>query len=83
MEKIDVGFSKIASSEKNIVCLDGSPLPVLGVAHLLFNRQDLNPLVTISCMPIEVLVLPEMSVVDADVLIRSDFVSVCGDLRLD
>ena len=83
MEKIDVCFSKIVSSKKNIVCLGGSPLPVLGVAHLLFSRQDLNSLVTIPCMPVEVLVLPELSVVDANVLIGSDFVSVCGGLHLD
>ena len=58
-------------------------LPVLGIARLLFSHPDLNSLVVILCMPVEVLVLPELSVFDGDVLIGRDFVSVCGSLLLD
>ena len=84
MDRLNVAFSKATDSGGNIVCLDGSPLPVLGVAKLVMRRMD-GPQcpVVIPAMSVEALVLPELSVVAADVLIGSDFVASCGGLHLD
>ena len=58
------------------MCLDGIPLPVLGVAKLVMSRIN-GPQcsVVIPARSVEALVLPELSVVAADVLIGSDFVA--------
>ena len=73
-------------SVENIVCLDGSPLPVLGVAKLVFSHRNVdrpNSLVNMPLMPVEALLLLELLVVAADVLIDSDFVSACGGLNME
>ena len=84
MDRLNVEFSKATDSGGNILCLDGSPLPVLGVAKLEMSRMD-GPqcAVVIPAMSGEALVLPELSVVVADVLIGSDFVASCGGLHLE
>ena len=84
MDRLDVEFSKATDSGRNIVSLDGSPLPVQGVAKLVMSRIN-GPQcpVVIPAMSVEALVLPELSVVAADVLIGSDFVASCGGLHLE
>ena len=84
MDRLNVEFLKATDSRGNIVCVDGSPLPVLGVAKLVMSRID-GPQcpVVIPAMSVEDLVLPELSVVAADVLIGSDFVASCGGLHLE
>ena len=84
MDRLNVEFSKATDSGGNIVCLDGSPLPVLGVAKLVMSRMD-GPQcpVVIPAISVEALVLLELSVVAADVLIGSDFFTSCGGLHLE
>ena len=40
MNRLNVEFSKATDSTRNIVCLDGNPLPVLGFAKLVMRRMD-------------------------------------------
>ena len=84
MDRPNVEFSKATDSGENIVFLDGSPLPVLRVAKLIMSRMD-GPQcrVVIPTMSVEALVMPDLSVVAADVLIGSDFVAPYGGLHLE
>ena len=63
-----------------IVALDGVPLQVLGVATAQFQRHDST--VVIPSVSIDVLVVPELSVVATGVLIGSDMIGKCGGLQL-
>ena len=63
-----------------IVALDGQPLDVLGAVEVQVSRAD-GP-VQIPPTSVKVLVLPDLSVVNAEMLIGSDFVAMCGGLHL-
>ena len=73
-------LSDVTDSERGIVALDGQPLPVLGTVDLQFQRSDRS--VSIPCVSLKALVLPDLSVVGTDVLLGSNFSSVCGGLQL-
>ena len=63
-----------------IVSLDGATLDVQGMLQLKYVRD--NGAVSIPETLHDTLVLPELSTINADVLLGADFVSACGGLKL-
>eukprot|EP00117_Sycon_ciliatum_P011312 scpid18689/ scgid1770/ Gag-Pol polyprotein; Matrix protein p10; p20; Capsid protein p25; Nucleocapsid protein p14; Protease p15; Reverse transcriptase/ribonuclease H p90; Integrase p46 len=75
----DVQLSR-ADSESTILALDGKPLDVLGSAQLQFHRNDGPVRIPRTC--VDVLVVPNLSVVAADVLLGNDLVARCGGVSV-